>query len=236
MKTTLPRTRAFSLLELLMVIAIIGVLMTILLPSLKNARNVTLRTMCQDNLRHMNVALAMYRDSFDDLFPAAKDPVSGDPMYWLWMGRGLRQAVGPFLESGINKDNPSSLFCKGDPADKNKYESTSYAYSLAFYHSPAQIDAMKSPADTYSNAKPPLPQRVRDVDHPSLKIVIGEWTSNHPTADGDNGWWNWNGARNYLFVDGRVKYLTAHELLPAHDGFPDPNLTVGGIGGKDIPF
>ncbi len=226
--------RAFTLVELLVVIAIIGILVTLLVPSLSSARQTALRTVCQDNFRHVNLALAMYQQSYNGAYPAAQDPVSADPMYWLWMGRGWRKAIGPFLEANINKDHPSVLLCKGDAADPDKYESTSYAYSLAFYHSPAQINAMSKVADTYSRAKPPVVQRTCDVEEPGRKIVVGEWTANHPAVGGDNGWWNWNGRRNYLFADGHVKDLKATDILPARDGMPDPNLTIGGIAGFDV--
>jgi prepilin-type processing-associated H-X9-DG protein len=74
-----------------------------------------------------------------------------------------------------------------------------------------------------------------DVAKPSGKILIGEWLSNHSPIDEDNGWWCWEGARNYLFVDGRIRYLEAKEIRPARDELPDANLTVRGIKGADWP-
>ncbi|MDQ1257538.1 MAG: hypothetical protein QG656_2144, partial [Candidatus Hydrogenedentes bacterium] len=52
---------------------------------------------------------------------------------------------------------------------------------------------------------------------------------------GDPGWFGWEGKRNYLFADGHAEYLESAALLPANDGFPDPNLTKNGIRGRDIP-
>jgi hypothetical protein len=37
---------------------------------------------------------------------------------------------------------------------------TSYSYSLAFYHTPAQIDAMTSPADAYPYLFTPTRRRM----------------------------------------------------------------------------
>jgi prepilin-type processing-associated H-X9-DG protein len=63
--------------------------------------------------------------------------------------------------------------------------------------------------------------------------LVAEWSANHEgLAD---GWWSWRGARNYLFVDGHVKYLPAGRLNPANNGFPDLNLTVNGVQGADVP-
>jgi len=114
------------------------------------------------------------------------------------------------------------------------YESTSYAYSMAFYHSPEQIDAMSDKSDTYSNPRPSIGQRRDDVAHPAAKILLGEWFSNHRAVDDEQGWWNWQGARNFLFADGHGAFLDAEQILPARDGLPNANLTIHGIKGRDI--
>jgi hypothetical protein len=150
------------------------------------------------------------------------------------MGRGWRGLVQPYFDTTVNKDNPSVLFCPDDPADPNQYESTSYSYSMAFYHDVGQINAASSKADTYSGPKPCRPQREGDVAQPSAKVMIGEWTSNHQPIAGDGGWWCWEGQRLFLLADGQVSYLAARGILAARDGFPDGNLTVDGIKGRDL--
>ena len=226
----------FSLVELLAVIAVISLLLSILMPSLGKARSAAMRVKCAHNLRQIDMAIRLYLSGNDDTYPCTEDPVSMDPYYWLWMGRGWRSFVEPYLETNINEDNPSVLFCPQDHTSKEEYESTSYAYSMAFYHSPKQIDDMNSPSDTYSNSQPSIPQRSFDVAKPSGKIIIGEWLSNHLRINGeDPGWWGWEGCRNYLFVDGQVRYLQAGQIREANDGLPDANLTVRGIKGRDWP-
>ena len=225
----------FTLVELLVVIGIVALLLSILLPSLRKARSVAVRLVCSHNLKQIDLAFAFYLDDHDDVYPCAQDPVSTEPAYWLWMGRGWRSFVGPYFGGAIDANHPSVLYCPHDRTSKEKYESTSYAYSMAFYHSPEQIDAMSSPADTYSNPQPSIRQRSMDVAKPSGKILIGEWLSNHAPVEADSGWWCWEGARVYLFADGRVSYLEAEEIRPARDELPDANLTIRGIEGTDWP-
>jgi len=225
----------FTLVELLVVIAIIGLLLSILTPSLVRARATAKRLACAHNLRQINLALNLYLDGNDHTYPCASDRVSTKPVYWLWMGRGWRRFVEPYLGDRIDVNNPSVLLCPQDRTDPAKYESTSYAYSMAFYHSPEQIDAMSDQSDTYSNPQPSIPQRSFAVAHPAGKILIGEWLSNHLPVDDDKGWWCWQGSRNFLFADGQIRFLKADEIRPARDGWPDANLTVHGIHGRDYP-
>ena len=226
--------RGFTLIELLVVVAVIGALMGMLLPALARARGAAHKTWCSNNLKQIGIAFASYLNAHDDFYPCAQDPVSATPFYWLWMGRGWRGAVAPFLSQEIAPANPSVLFCKADEQAESKYESTSYAYSMAFYHSSEQIDAMTSTSLTYSKPQPSLGQRGTQVSCPTQKILAGEWTSNHERVANDAGWWTWEGSRNYLFADGHAAFVPATAIRRANDGKPNPCLTRGGVRGRDV--
>ncbi|MBN1806471.1 MAG: type II secretion system protein [Sedimentisphaerales bacterium] len=226
---------AFTLIELLVVIAIVALLLSILFPSLRKAGLMAARLACAHNLKQISLAVDFYLNENDSFYPGAQDPVSVDPTYWLWMGRGWRFLVEPYIGVKIDPNNPSILFCSQDKTSKQNFESTSYAYSMAFYHSPEQIDDMNSPTDTYINPRPSVPQRNLNVTNPSGKILIGEWLSNHSPLARDQGWWTWEGSRNYLFADGHIRYLKAKQIRPANDRLPDVNLTTHGIKGTDYP-
>jgi prepilin-type N-terminal cleavage/methylation domain-containing protein len=61
--------RGFTLVELLVVIGIIGVLVSLLLPSLQKARSAADRVKCMSNQRSLLQALEMYRASSDGWYP-----------------------------------------------------------------------------------------------------------------------------------------------------------------------
>ncbi len=239
-KKSRDKRRGFTLIELLVVIAIISLLVSILLPSLKAAKTLATKTLCQVNLKHINQAVALYMYDFDETYPCAVDPLIA-PGTCLWMGRGFRELTSEYVLASAGSGK-SILYCPADPAAKT-FDNTSYAYSMAFYYGPEQINNMINPSainlydicfnDTTNSPPPFEAQRIGDVAQPSRKILIGEWVSNHQITANDNGWWCWEGKRNYLFADGSIKYLAATDIAAASDNTPNPNLTIDGIKGSD---
>ena len=61
------RKKAFTLIELLVVIAIIALLVAILVPSLRQAKELARRVVCAANLRSMHQGLALYGEDFADM-------------------------------------------------------------------------------------------------------------------------------------------------------------------------
>lgn len=218
--------------ELLVVVAIVTILVGLLLPALSRARESAQRASCVNNLRQLGVAFQAYLLENRNLYPAAQDPISTTPFYWLWMGRGFRTRLVDYVPG--DKDNPGIFVCPKDPRSETLYENTSYAYSMAFYHSPDQIDSITTLAGNYSSPLPTIPQQAGRVQFPSKKILLGEWYANHAAFAGDKGWFGIGGKRNYLFADGHVEYIRNEDLATSNDGLKNPNLTAGGIEGQDI--
>jgi prepilin-type N-terminal cleavage/methylation domain-containing protein/prepilin-type processing-associated H-X9-DG protein len=229
--------RGFSLVEIMVVIAVVSVLAAITLPVFVSARETSRRATCLVNLRNISLAFAMYMDDWDGCFPNTGDP-------YLWMGRRWRWPLEPYLGASLVRDatdpddpllssrSPSYLLCPSDPFATDKWDATSYGYSAAFYHTPAQIRTMTTEDLWKYDRFPCITQRESAVAFPSQKVLVAEWLTNHDTEK--LSWWEWGGARNYLFVDGHGAYLPADRIIPAGNDLPDPNLTVGGVGGKDV--
>ncbi|MHB1157769.1 MAG: DUF1559 family PulG-like putative transporter [Phycisphaerales bacterium] len=68
---------AFTLVELLVVISIIALLLAILLPGLKQARQLAQAVKCQSNLKQLGVANQMYGQDYSDCIVPAFSPGEG---------------------------------------------------------------------------------------------------------------------------------------------------------------
>ena len=109
----MDRRPAFTLVEMLVVIAIIGVLVALLLPAVQAARAAARRAQCANNMRQIGLAMHQYCDSHKGRFPLIQHNIDSSqvPQTWIF-------TLAPYME---NVD--AVRLC---PEDRERIENPAY--------------------------------------------------------------------------------------------------------------
>ena len=172
--------RGFTLLELLVVLAIIGTLVGLLLPAVMRVRESANRAAWANNLKQLALAAQLYNDAFQRLPPGQIGPyqwiVPDQPYYgwgpssygWSWLSRIL-----PFVEQG-------NLFQIGGIPNKTLVQSGIAADRIVLF---------LCPSDTAYNAPP------RTNTGNLMCFPVGN--TNYKGVSGSN--WGYDSSQNLWF-------------------------------------
>jgi prepilin-type N-terminal cleavage/methylation domain-containing protein/prepilin-type processing-associated H-X9-DG protein len=228
----MTRRRAFTLVELLVVIGIIAILVAILLPVLNRAREGGFRVQCLSNVRQVGLAFMLYANDNKGRLP--KDPASigagprwSDWIYWQERGttRKLDESiVVRYLGTPVNAN---LLRCPSDDVN-NRATTNGGVAAFGYYRYSYVVNTFIT--NTVSSLTLGRIKRVSEkvllVEEDERTIDDGHWvaTGNPPTNflairhDRNGANWPRNVDRrgNVAFLDGHGDYVTrlfAHNPL-----------------------
>jgi len=173
------RERAFTLTEVLVVVAIIAILVAILLPVLSSVKKRGRQTTCLSNLKQLGLAFALYTDHYEDMFPTpgSRFKYGPQPEDWIWWqpGRDVnRSSIVPFI-SRFNsnlfrcpQDEDALKLAAAPPAKKVPYV---YSYSFTSYDLEGETNPGMSTIVTKKSRKR-YPFKTSQVKDPSSKIML----------------------------------------------------------------
>jgi prepilin-type N-terminal cleavage/methylation domain-containing protein/prepilin-type processing-associated H-X9-DG protein len=128
MKTSIQSRKGrsgFTLVELLAVIAIIGVLVGLLLPAVQQARESARRSSCANNLKQIGLALANF-ESVKNRFPPAYGLIELRNSS-IWNQYTTMVVLMPYLELNRQYDNLVSVAAGGTAPNGNSHANARYA-------------------------------------------------------------------------------------------------------------
>lgn len=175
--------RGFSLVELLVVVAIVSLLLGVLLPSLAAARDSARTARCLVNQGQLVKAWHLYANDFQDramplAYWSAADIGSGQQRFW-WGSHGTptqppdydRGFVAPYLDSRLHDGSvfecPSQPWGTYRPQGPSRSITSTYGYN-GYYLSPA-----KTPGWAASIGHRPW-RRLSDIPRPGLLLVFAD--------------------------------------------------------------
>ena len=209
------RKKRFTLIELLITIAIIAILAAMLLPALGRAKNLARGVICTNNLRGLGAAEHSYMDDYNDQF--MKAAYTGGSTVW-WVNAGSQ---GYFAIPYLNITKPKNdyiwnyMLYPGNPLDCpiNKKGWSGYTYEdYAYNQMPSQYPkpgfygsvkrcAVRNPSELFLFV---------DAYRTGSEIGANDYTWctkwDNSDADGKGMEWCHDGASNCVFLDGHVKF------------------------------
>ncbi len=117
------RRRGFTLVDVLVSIAVVAVLVGIMIPSLAGIRETTRRVICQSNVRQVGLAMAMYSNDWSDEIPPSAFVAAGshEKMFFVRAHLGLNGSMAwdglGFLYAEDYLSEPGVLYCPSHSGD-----------------------------------------------------------------------------------------------------------------------
>ncbi|MDD7983930.1 type II secretion system protein [Lentisphaera marina] len=241
--------KKFTLIEVLVVVAIIGILASLILPALGKARKKSQMSVCKSNMKQLHMAYMMYTDDNDDYFPFDIVDMSWNDHLAGYDGRKV-----DYADLNTNTPLSASQYSGGVYACPSDYLERADD-TLTLSYSPTQLTihggsfintGQRGITGIHWGSGAPVSLQISEINQTSSTMSTFEYMASnnslgaggrHPSKYGGGGFsvvlpstffanvdnipHEESGKSNFLFVDGHVESLTSQATL---------SISGGGVG------
>jgi prepilin-type N-terminal cleavage/methylation domain-containing protein/prepilin-type processing-associated H-X9-DG protein len=224
------QAKAFTLVELVVVISVIALLMAILMPALTGARAGSRALACKSNLRQLLIASIGYATENDGFYvPAASDIWDNAGLY-RWHGRRdtldepfdpLRGPLAGYLADGRVKECPAKVdFVTGLEWSANFEQGCGgYGYNMTYIGSRIWkngVHSMQTWKDTYA-----LTTRMTEIAAPGQTLMFADTAMARPQARGTTDEGRRTSIIEYSFAE---PPFTVYNSRPVTEFYMSPSI------------
>lgn len=222
-----PRAAGFTLLEVLVVVAIVALLLAILIPSIDGARRQAYRAACASNLGHLAKAWHQYLDDSKGNFYVWKlaelnyggRQGEGDPAYGKNPKIPRPKPLNRYLKlPAVTRTGATVFQCPVDKGADEAMPTAFYWYGTSYKTNPMLI----GPPKLLENPDDPCLQKVVDpfnerlgkrnrssLANESRLVLMGDLGWDYVWSFSNTKYFDWHGRRatyNLAFMDGHVEF------------------------------
>ena len=224
---------AFTLVEVLVVIAVMAILAALLLPTLNGARAGANRTVCRNNLKQINLGLRMYADDSSDTLPAV-----GGTTNFIQDLSGYKEHMKKYVGwRGASSPRDKLFACPADTfyyefsrsdqafVPRSAHDESEYGF-CSYWMNAGTLTRFRTGSNGLGGRK------LGPIRNPARTILVAElpaffpWSWHQPKRPlpVGNEWPLFNDARNLVsFVDGHVSEIKIYwDVTVSRTPCPDP--------------
>jgi len=227
------QSSGFTLVELLVVIAVVAIIAAILFPVFARVREKARQITCLSNLRQLTLAFAEYTDDNDGVLPGAIDVGNGGAGVsggWMFLDATADTKFNPAAGSLYPYVKNAQVYVCPDDGD-GQQSGDSYAVNSCTIE--------RNPSGSTDTQQPHPGRSLALFDNPSTFLLLGEeGDPSLPGVSTDDAilWYPVNllsgrhsGGSNISFVDGHIKWYTPASV-------DANNFETGGAGGPSCAY